>query len=128
MQELARQPEMVEKSILGINSGLAVLPEIISTGVAAFAGFSVAIGIAVSATETLFSVVQSIGSAIEDYIIKPGLEAANAMQMMRNGIAGAMSSIGLLNNQPLQFGEALNMADGIVKQLAVDAIKTVTSL
>ena len=128
MHELARQSEMVEKSILGINSGLAVLPEIISTGVAAFAGFSVAIGIAVSATETLFSVVQSIGSAIEDYIIKPGLEAANAMQMMRNGIAGAMSSIGLLNNQPLQFGEALNMADGIVKQLAVDAIKTGTSL
>ena len=128
MHELARQSEMVEKSILGINSGLAVLPEIISTGVAAFAGFSVAIGIAVSATETLFNVVQSIGSAIEDYIIKPGLEAANAMQMMRNGIAGAMSSIGLLNNQPLQFGEALNMADGIVKQLAVDAIKTGTSL
>ena len=128
MHELARQSEMVEKSILGINSGLAVLPEIISTGVAAFAGFSVAIGLAVSATETLFSVVQSIGSAIEDYIIKPGLEAANAMQMMRNGIAGAMSSIGLLNNQPLQFGEALNMADGIVKQLAVDAIKTGTSL
>ena len=128
MHELARQSEMVEKSILGINSGLAVLPEIVSTGVAAFAGFSVAIGIAVSATETLFNVVQSIGSAIEDYIIKPGLEAANAMQMMRNGIAGAMSSIGLLNNQPLQFGEALNMADGIVKQLAVDAIKTGTSL
>lgn len=128
MHELARQSEMVEKSILGINSGLAVLPEIISTGVAAFAGFSVAIGMAVSATETLFSVVQSIGSAIEDYIIKPGLEAANAMQMMRNGIAGAMSSIGLLNNKPLQFGEALNMADGIVKQLAVDAIKTGTSL
>lgn len=128
MHELARQSEMVEKSILGINSGLAVLPEIISTGVAAFAGFSVAIGLAVSATETLFSVVQSIGSAIEDYVIKPGLEAANAMQMMRNGIAGAMSSIGLLNNQPLQFGEALNMADGIVKQLAVDAIKTGTSL
>lgn len=128
MHELARQSEMVEKSILGINSGLAVLPEIISTGVAAFAGFSVAIGLAVSTTETLFSVVQSIGSAIEDYIIKPGLEAANAMQMMRNGIAGAMSSIGLLNNQPLQFGEALNMADGIVKQLAVDAIKTGTSL
>lgn len=128
MHELARQSEMAEKSILGINSGLAVLPEIVSTGVAAFAGFSVAIGIAVSATETLFSVVQSIGSAIEDYIIKPGLEAANAMQMMRNGIAGAMSSIGLLNNQPLQFGEALNMADGIVKQLAVDAIKTGTSL
>lgn len=128
MHELARQSEMVEKSILGINSGLAVLPEIVSTGVAAFAGFSVAIGLAVSATEPLFSVVQSIGSAIEDYIIKPGLEAANAMQMMRNGIAGAMSSIGLLNNQPLQFGEALNMADGIVKQLAVDAIKTGTSL
>ncbi len=128
MHELARQSEMAEKSILGINSGLAVLPEIVSTGVAAFAGFSVAIGAAVSATETLFSVVQSIGSAIEDYIIKPGLEAANAMQMMRNGIAGAMSSIGLLNNQPLQFGEALNMADGIVKQLAVDAIKTGTSL
>ena len=128
MHELARQAEMTEKSILGINSGLAVLPEIISTGVAAFAGFSVAIGLAVSATETLFSVVQSIGSAIEEYIIKPGLEAANAMQMMRNGIAGAMSSIGLLNNQPLQFSEALNMADGIVKQLAVDAIKTGTSL
>lgn len=128
MHELARQAEMTEKSILGINSGLAVLPETISTGVAAFAGFSVAIGIAVSATETLFNVVQSIGSAIENYIIKPGLEAANAMQMMRNGIAGAMSSIGLLNNQPLQFGEALNMADGIVKQLAVDAIKTGTSL
>ncbi len=128
MHELARQSEMAEKSILGINSGLAVLPEIVSTGVAAFAGFSVAIGLAVSATETLFSVVQSIGSAIEEYIIKPGLEAANAMQMMRNGIAGAMSSIGLLNNQPLQFGEALNMADGIVKQLAVDAIKTGTSL
>ena len=128
MHELARQSEMVEKSILGINSGLAVLPEIISTGVAAFAGFSVAMGMAVSATETLFSAVQSIGSAIEEYIIKPGLEAANAMQMMRNGIAGAMSSIGLLNNQPLQFGEALNMADGIVKQLAVDAIKTGTSL
>ena len=128
MHELARQSEMVEKSILGINSGLAVLPEIISTGVAAFAGFSVAMGMAVSVTETLFSAVQSIGSAIEEYIIKPGLEAANAMQMMRNGIAGAMSSIGLLNNQPLQFGEALNMADGIVKQLAVDAIKTGTSL
>lgn len=128
MHELARQAEMTEKSILGINSGLAVLPEMLSTGVAAFAGFSVAIGMAVSATETLFSVVQSIGSAIEKYIIKPGLEAANAMQMMRNGIAGAMSSIGLLNNQPLQFGEALNMADGIVKQLAVDAIKTGTSL
>lgn len=128
LHELARQSEMTEKSILGINSGLAVLPETISTGVAAFAGFSVAIGLAVSATETLFSVVQSIGSAIEEHIIKPGLKAANAMQMMRNGIAGAMSSIGLLNNQPLQFGEALNMADGIVKQLAVDAIKTGTSL
>lgn len=128
MHEFARQSEMVEKSILGINSGLAVLPEIISTGVAAFAGFSVAMGLAVSATETLFSVVQSIGSAIGEYIIRPGLEAANAMQMMRNGIAGAMSSIGLLNNQPLQFDEALNMADGIVKQLAVDAIKTGTSL
>ena len=128
MHELARQSEMVEKSILGINSGLAVLPEMFSTMVAGAAAFSVAIGGAISATETLFSVVQSIGSAIEEYIIKPGLEAANAMQMMRNGIAGAMSSIGLLNNQPLQFGEALNMADGIVKQLAVDAIKTGTSL
>lgn len=128
MHELARQAEMTEKSILGINSGLAVLPEMLSTMVAGAAAFSVAIGGAISATETLFSVVQSIGSAIENYIIKPGLEAANAMQMMRNGIAGAMSSIGLLNNQPLQFGEALNMADGIVKQLAVDAIKTGTSL
>ena len=128
LHELARQSEMTEKSILGINSGLAVLPEMLSTGVAAFAGLSVAVGVAVSATETLFNVVQSIGSAIEEYILKPGLEAANAMQMMRNGIAGAMSSIGLLNNQPLQFGEALNMADGIVKQLAVDAIKTGTSL
>ena len=128
MHELARQSEMTEKSILGINSGLAVLPEMFSTVVAGVAAFSVAIGGAISATETLFSVVQSIGSAIEDYIIKPGLEAANAMQMMRNGIAGAMSSIGLLNNQPLQFSEALNMADGIVKQLAVDAIKTGTSL
>ena len=128
LHELARQSEMAEKSILGINSGLVAIPEAISTSVAAFAGFSVAIGMTVSATETLFSVVQSIGSAIEDYIIKPGLEAANAMQMMRNGIAGAMSSIGLLNNQPLQFSQALNMADGIVKQLAVDAIKTGTSL
>ena len=128
MHELARQSEMVEKSILGINSGLAAIPGMISAGVAAFAVFTVAMDTAVSVTETLFSVVQSIGSAIEDYIIKPGLEAANAMQMMRNGIAGAMSSIGLLNNQPLQFGEALNMADGIVKQLAVDAIKTGTSL
>ena len=128
LHELARQSEMAEKSILGINSGLVAIPEMLSTGVAAFAGLSVAIGIAVSATETLFNVVQSIGSAIEEYIIKPGLKAANAMQMMRNGIAGAMSSIGLLNNQPLQFGEALNMADGIVKQLAVDAIKTGTSL
>lgn len=128
MHELARQSEMVEKSILGINSGLAVLPEMFSTMVAGAAAFSVAIGGAISATETLFSVVQSIGSAIEEYIIKPGLEAANAMQMMRNGIAGAMSSIGLLNNQPLQFSQALNMADGIVKQLAVDAIKTGTSL
>ncbi len=128
MHELARQSEMAEKSILGINNGLAVLPEMFSTMVAGAAAFSVAIGGAISVTETLFSVVQSIGSAIEEYIIKPGLEAANAMQMMRNGIAGAMSSIGLLNNQPLQFGEALNMADGIVKQLAVDAIKTGTSL
>lgn len=128
LHELARQSEMAEKSILGINSGLVAIPEAISTGVAAFAAFSVAIGGAISAVETLFSVVQSIGSAIEEYIIKPGLKAANAMQMMRNGIAGAMSSIGLLNNQPLQFGEALNMADGIVKQLAVDAIKTGTSL
>lgn len=128
MHELARQAEMTEKSILGINSGLAVLPEMFSTMVAGAAAFSVAIGGAISATETLFNVVQSIGSAIENYIIKPGLKAANAMQMMRNGIAGAMSSIGLLNNQPLQFGEALNMADGIVKQLAVDAIKTGTSL
>ena len=128
LHELARQSEMVEKSILGINSGLVAIPGIISTGVAAFAVFTVAIGAAVSTTETLFNVVQSIGSAIEEYILKPGLEAANAMQMMRNGIAGAMSSIGLLNNQPLQFGEALNMADGIVKQLAVDAIKTGTSL
>lgn len=128
MHELARQSEMAEKSILGINNGLAILPEMFSTMVAGAAAFSVAIGGAISATETLFSIVQSIGSAIEDYIIKPGLEAANAMQMMRNGIAGAMSSIGLLNNQPLQFGEALNMADGIVKQLAVDAIKTGTSL
>lgn len=128
MHEMARQAEMTEKSILGINSGLAVIPEAISTGVAAFAGLSVAVGTTVSVIETLFNVVQSIGSAIEDYIIKPGLEAANAMQMMRNGIAGAMSSIGLLNNQPLQFSEALNMADGIVKQLAVDAIKTGTSL
>lgn len=128
MHELARQSEMVEKSILGINSGLAAIPGVISTGVAAFAVFTVAIGAAVSTTETLFNVVQSVGSAIEEYILKPGLEAANAMQMMRNGIAGAMSSIGLLNNQPLQFGEALNMADGIVKQLAVDAIKTGTSL
>ena len=128
MHELARQSEMTEKSILGINSGLAVIPEMFSTMVAGAAAFSVAIGGAISTTETLFSVVQSIGSAIVDYIIKPGLEAANAMQMMRNGIAGAMSSIGLLNNQPLQFGEALNMADGIVKQLAVDAIKTGTSL
>lgn len=128
LHELARQSEMVEKSILGINSGLVAIPGIISTGVAAFAVFTVAIGAAVSTTETLFNVVQSVGSAIEEYILKPGLEAANAMQMMRNGIAGAMSSIGLLNNQPLQFGEALNMADGIVKQLAVDAIKTGTSL
>ena len=128
LHELARQSEMTEKSILGINSGLAVLPEMFSTMVAGAAAFSVAIGGAISATETLFSVVQSVGSAIEEHIIKPGLEAANAMQMMRNGIAGAMSSIGLLNNQPLQFGEALNMADGIVKQLAVDAIKTGTSL
>lgn len=128
MHELARQSEMAEKSILGINNGLAVLPEMFSTMVAGAAAFSVAIGGAISATETLFSVVQSIGSAIEEHIIKPGLKAANAMQMMRNGIAGAMSSIGLLNNQPLQFGEALNMADGIVKQLAVDAIKTGTSL
>ena len=128
MHEFARQSEMAEKSILGINNGLAILPEMFSTMVAGAAAFSVAIGGTISATETLFSVVQSIGSAIEEYIIKPGLEAANAMQMMRNGIAGAMSSIGLLNNQPLQFGEALNMADGIVKQLAVDAIKTGTSL
>lgn len=128
LHELARQSEMAEKSILGINSGLVAIPEAISTGVAAFAAFSVAIGGAISAVETLFNVVQSIGSAIEEHIIKPGLKAANAMQMMRNGIAGAMSSIGLLNNQPLQFGEALNMADGIVKQLAVDAIKTGTSL
>ena len=117
-----------EKSILGINSVLVAIPEMFSTMVAGAAAFSVAIGGAVSVTETLFSVVQSIGSAIEDYILKPGLEAANAMQMMRNGIAGAMSSIGLLNNQPLQFSQALNMADGIVKQLAVDAIKTGTSL
>ena len=128
MHELARQSEMVEKSILGINSGLAAIPGVISAGVAAFTVFTVAMDMAVSVTETLFNVVQSIGSAIEEYILKPGLEAANAMQMMRNGIAGAMSSIGLLNNQPLQFGEALNMADGIVKQLAVDAIKTGTSL
>lgn len=128
MHELARQSEMVEKSILGINSGLTAIPGVISAGVAAFTVFTVAMDIAVSVTETLFNVVQSIGSAIEEYILKPGLEAANAMQMMRNGIAGAMSSIGLLNNQPLQFGEALNMADGIVKQLAVDAIKTGTSL
>lgn len=128
MHELARQAEMSEKSIMGINSKLIAIPEAISTGVAAVAGFTVAIGGAIGVVETLFGAVQSIGSAIEDYILKPGLEAANAMQMMRNGIAGAMSSIGLLNNQPLQFGEALNMADGIVKQLAVDAIKTGTSL
>ena len=88
MHELARQAEMSEKSIMGINSKLIAIPEAISTSVAAFAGFTVAIGGAIGVAETLFDAIQSIGSAIGDYILKPGLEAANAMQIMRNGIAG----------------------------------------
>ena len=128
LHELARQAEMAEKQVVGISGKLAVIPEVISTATAVVAGFTVAMGMTVSTVETLFSVIQSIGGAIETYIFKPGLEAANATQMMRNGIAGAMSSIGLLNDAPLQFGEALSVADGIVKQLAVDAIKTGTSL
>ena len=45
------------------------------------------------------------------------------MQLLTNGMAGALSSIGQVNGQQVKFNDALMISRGLVKQISLDAIK-----
>ena len=45
------------------------------------------------------------------------------MQLLTNGMAGALSSIGQVNGQQVKFNEALAVSRDLVKQISFDAIK-----
>ena len=45
------------------------------------------------------------------------------MQLLTNGMAGALSSIGQVNGKQVQFNDALAISRDLVKQISLDAIK-----
>ena len=45
------------------------------------------------------------------------------MQLLTNGMAGALSSIGQVNGQQVKFNDALMISRDLVKQISLDAIK-----
>lgn len=45
------------------------------------------------------------------------------MQLLTNGMAGALASIGQVNGQEVKFNDALAISRDLVKQISLDAIQ-----
>lgn len=118
----------VAKNAGGADTAVGALASKLTGLITAFFVVGETISRIINIVSTFTSVLSSVGGVLFNYVVKPGLETASAMEMMKNGIAGAMTSIATLDGEALPFNQSLQISDGIVKQLAVDAIRTGTSL
>jgi len=117
--------EVIGRTLFDLDKMPGVIGEAATAAGTFAAGFAI-VGLAVygvvSAIETVAGWLGTIGQLAWE-VVKPGLEYNANVELLTNGLAGALASIGQVGDKQVAFNDALLISDGLVRKLALDALK-----